>query len=279
MKELFSLEKLSIEPKQISLYVPPIVWKGDSVGHIGINDLFFFVLEGECFLSIDSENYIIKPGQLAYLPKGKKRAYTHVSKSFSMYEMAFSATCGDRNLMELLGLTEDNFVVSITDTQKISSLFESSHRKEMYKNPLYDIGWCANIINIIRMYANERQKQDNPESHLFKPVLDYMSAHYHEPLKTENFASLVHMQTTYFIKRFKKNYGLPPIAYFNRMKMYKAMGMLSGTDLPIEQISKKVGITDTSYFARVFKKYCNITPSQYRAEFKQEKIPDDITYV
>ena len=53
---------------------------------------FFLVLEGECFLSIDNENYIIKPGQLAYLPKGKRRAYTHISKSFSMYEMAFSAT-------------------------------------------------------------------------------------------------------------------------------------------------------------------------------------------
>lgn len=277
--ELLSIDKLSIEPIEICLYVPPIVWKGDSVGHIGINDLFFFVLEGECFLSVDTENYIIKPGQLAYLPKGKRRAYTHVSKRFTMYEMAFSATCGDRNLMELLGLTEDNFVVSITDTEKISSLFESSHRKEMYKNPLYDIGWCANIINIIRIYANERHKLNSSESQLFKPVLNYMSAHYNEPLKTENFASLVHMQTTYFIKRFKKTYGLPPIAYFNRMKMYKAMGMLSGTDLPIEQISKKVGITDTSYFARVFKKYCNITPSQYRAEFKKENIPDDITYV
>lgn len=279
IKELLSVENLTIEPKEVCLYVPPIVWKGDAIGHIGVNDLFFFVLEGECFLSIDSENYIIKPGQLAYLPKGKRRAYTHVSKHFSMYEMAFSATCDDKNLMELLGLTDDNFVVSITDTEKISSLFESSHRKELYKNPLYDIGWCANIINIIRIYANERQKQNSLESQLFKPVLDYMSANYDKTLKTEAFASLVHMQTTYFIKRFKKNYGLPPIAYFNRMKMYKAMGMLSGTDLPIEQISKKIGITDTSYFARVFKKYCNITPSQYRTEFKKTFNPDDITFV
>ena len=279
MKELFSVKNLTIEPKDISLYVPPIVWKGDAVGHIGVNDLFFFVLEGECFLSIDSENYIIKPGQLAYLPKGKRRAYTHVSKRFSMYEMAFSATCEDRNLMELLGLTEDNFVVNVTDAQKVSSLFESSHRKELYQNPLHNIGWCANIINIIRVYANERQKLSSSESQFFKPVLEYMAANYDKNLKTEAFASLVHMQTTYFIKRFKKNYGLPPIAYFNRMKIYKAMGMLSGTDLPIEQISREIGITDTSYFARVFKKYCNITPSQYRSEFKKDFYHDEITFI
>lgn len=276
---LFQLEKLTIKPLATYLYVPPIVWKGDSVGHIGENDLFFFVLEGECFLSVDSENYIIKPGQLAFLPKGKRRAYTHVSKRFSMYEMAFSATCENENLMKLLGLTEENFVVNISDTEKLSALFESSHRKELYKNPLYDLGWCANIINIIRMYANERQKRNSIESQFFKTVLDYMSNHYNESLKTEQLAEIVHLQPTYFIKRFKKNYGLPPISYFNRMKMYKAMGMLSGTDLPIEKIAKNVGICDTSYFTRVFKKYCNITPSQYRAEFKKENIPDDITFI
>lgn len=278
MKKPFSLDNLTIEPKGVYLYVPPIVWKGDPVGHIGIEDLFFFVLEGECFLNIDSENYIIRPGQLAYLPKGKRRAYTHASKSFSMYEMSFSAACGGKNLMELLDLAEDNFVVSIADTKRLRALFESSHRKELYKNPLYDIGWCANIINIICMYAGERQKQNGLESQFFKPVVDYMSSHYDEPLKTETLASLVHMQPTYFIKRFKKNYSLPPIAYFNRMKMYKAMGMLSGTDLAVEKIAKKVGITDTSYFARVFKKYCGITPSRYRAEFKKENIADDITF-
>ena len=268
MKDFFSVSELSVSPIDICLYVPPIVWKGDAVGHVGENDLFFYVLEGECFLSIDSESYIIRPGQLAYLPKGKVRAYTHASERFSMYEMLFSATSGGENLMELLGLSEDNFVVTIPDTEKMSKLFESSHRKELYKNPLYDIGWCANIINIIRIYAEERKKISTSQGMFFKPVIDYMSDHIGENLKTEDFASLVHMQTTYFIKRFKKNYGLPPISYFNRMKVYKAMGMLARCDMPIEQIASKLGITDTSYFARLFKKYCNVTPTKYRSEFR-----------
>lgn len=278
LKELFSLSELTIIPIEICLYVPPIVWKGDAVGHVGINDLFFWVVEGECFLSVESENYIVKPGQLAYLPKGKTRAYTHTSERFAMYEMAFSVTAGGKNLMELLGLTEDNHVVSIADADKMSMLFESSHRKEKYKNPLYDLGWCANIINIIRMYTYERQKQNGAESRLFKPVIDYMSSHFNETVKTEQLSSLIFMQTTYFIKRFKQHYGLPPIAYFNRMKVYKAMGLLSQTDLTIEEIAKKIGIFDTSYFARVFKKYCHITPTQYRAETKKENIPEDIDF-
>ena len=271
MPEMYSLEEVLVRPIDLCLYVPPIVWKGDSIGHVGVNDVFFWVIEGECFLSIDSENYIVKPGQLAYLPKGKMRAYTHASERFKMYEMAFSATSGERNIMDILGLSDDNLVVSISETDKMNKLFENSYRKELHKNPLYDIGWCANIINIIQMYAIQRQKERGNESRVFKPVIDYMAQHYDEVLKTEELAQMVHLQTNYFIKKFKQSYGLPPIAYFNRMKVYKAMSMLAGTNLSIEQISKKVGIDDTSYFARVFKKYCSVTPTQYRGEFRKEE--------
>ncbi len=267
--QIFKLENLKIKPIGVYLYVPPIVWKGDAVGHIGENDIFFWVLEGECFLHIDSESYIVRPGQLAYLPKGKMRSYTHASEHFSMYEMAFDVKANGEEIMEVLGLTEHNFVVDIADTKEMSTLFESSHRKELYKNPIYDVAWCANIINIIRIYTEERQKQNTDKVVIFKPVLQYMTNNINKSLKTEDFAELVYMQPTYFIKCFKKQYGLPPIAYFNRMKMYKAMGMLAGTDLPIEDISSEVGISDTSYFARIFKKHCGISPTKYRAEFKK----------
>ena len=269
--EVITLKELIIMPGTLYLYVPPIVWKGDSVGHIGMRDLFFWVLEGECFLRIDTQNYIIRPGQLAYLPKGKMRAYTHASEKFSMYEMSFSATSGGKNLMEILNLTEENFVVNIPDKDGMSALFESSYREEMFKDPLYDVAWCANIANIIKIYAREREKLNTVDSKMFKPVLEYMSENIQSGIKTEELAALVFMQPTYFIKKFHNAYGMPPHAYFNRMKIYKAMGLLAGTKLTIEEIAREVGFFDTSYFTRVFKKHCNVTPAKYRAEFKSLK--------
>ncbi|MEE1043547.1 MAG: AraC family transcriptional regulator [Clostridia bacterium] len=269
--QLFKLEDLKIRPIVVHLYVPPIVWKGDSVGHIGNDNIFFWVLEGECFLHIDSESYVVRPGQLAFLPKGKMRAYTHASERFSMYEMAFDVKANGEEIMGILGLSEGNYVVDVPDVEEMSSLFESSHRKELFKNPLYDVAWCANIINIIRIYAEQRQKQGEKDNAVFKAVLDYMSKNIDKTITTEDLASLVYMQPTYFIKKFRKIFGIPPMAYFNRMKIHKAMGMLAGTDLTIEQISKEIGIFDTSYFARVLKKHCGVTPTEYRAEFKKNK--------
>ena len=72
-----------------------------------------------------------------------------------------------------------------------------------------------------------------------------------------------------FIKKFKESFGITPIAYLNRDRMFMAMGMLSETNLSIEQIANKVGIRDVSYFARVFKKHCGVSPGEYRKEFKK----------
>lgn len=263
------LENLEIKPFNVKLYVPPIVWKGDSIGHIGENDVFFMVVEGECFLSIDSQNYIIKPGQLAYLPKGKRRMYTSVSENFRMYEMSFSAKINGIELMEVLNLTEHDFVVDMPNSDYIKELFESSNRDELFKDPLYDVAWCGNIINIIYAYAKERRKLRGSSSLLFKPVLDYMYQNMDKEIKLDELANVVYMHPTYFVKRFKDNFGLPPLNYLNRMRIYTAMGMLTTDIYSIEGIAKIVGIADASYFSRVFKKYVGVSPTEYKNAFKK----------
>lgn len=267
--DIKTLKDLHITPIQVSLYVPPMVWKGDPIGHIGTNDIFFYILEGECFLNIDSRYYIAHPGQLVFLPKGKHRAYTHSSRNFRIYEMAFSADVGGENLMHALGLSDSDFLVDISDQDELRQLFENSCHVELFRNPVYDIGWCANILNMIRLYAEARQAQTLGGDELFAPVLSYMTAHLDNTVTTEELADLVHMQPTYFIRRFKASYGLPPIAYLGRLRLYKAMELLSSTTLSIEQISTEVGIQDSAYFARFFKKNCGVTPSEYRNAFKR----------
>lgn len=265
----FRLHDLHISPLGVHLYVPPIVWKGDCVGHMGSNDTFFFVLEGECFLMVDSDTMIVRPGQLAFLPKGKMRAYTHASEPFSMYEMAFSAKIGEKNLMQCLGLSERPYAVDVDNVDWMRTLFESSHRKELYKDALYDIGWCANILNMIKTYALAHKKYERADALALFPAVECMKNNIDRTLKTEELASCVHMQTTYFIRRFTAAYGCPPQNYFRHLKLYRAMRLLATTDLPIEEISRAVGIPDTSYFSRFFKQNCHLTPRDYRAAFKR----------
>lgn len=263
--------KVTVQPIDVWLHVPPTVWKGDRLGHIGINDTFFYVISGECFISIDDKSFMVKAGQLAFLPKGKKRAYTHASDDFVMYEMAFSAQVEGEDLMEYLDLCEGDFAVDIANGAEMREYFESSCRKEMRREPIFDIVWCANIIKIIGEYTKSHKSKNSRDSKLFAPVLEYMSENLDKPIKTEELAERAFMQTTYFIRRFGAFYGLSPQIYLTKMRINRAMTLLSTTEMPIEKIAKSVGIPDTSYFSRVFKKHCGITPGGYRTAFLNER--------
>jgi len=269
MKHLiFTNKTVSVTPLRIAMHVPPVNWKGDRVGHIGGYDTFFWILEGECFVNIDSQYYVARPGQMVYLPKGKMRSYSHASDTISMYEMAFSATVDGKNLMEALNLTDSDFVVDILPREEVTLLFEHSSRVEMHKDPVYDLSWCANLINIIRLYAEAHQKQNEPAAKRFAPVLNYMSEHLSSPVNVATLAELVHMQPTYFTHRFKDTYGIPPMAYLGKLRLHKAMELLNLTNHSVEEIAGLVGIPDSAYFARFFKKHCGVTPSEYRHVFR-----------
>lgn len=271
MKHLiFTNKTVSVTPLRIAMHVPPVNWKGDRVGHIGKYDTFFWILEGECYVNIDSQYYVARPGQMVYLPQGKMRSYSHASETISMYEMAFSATVDGENLMEALNLTDSDFVVDILPREEVTVLFEHSSRVEMHKDPVYDLGWCANLINIIRLYAEAHQKQNEPAAKRFAPVLNYMSEHLSSPVNVATLADLVHMQPTYFTHRFKDTYGIPPMAYLGKLRLHKAMELLNLTNHSVEEIAGLVGIPDSAYFARFFKKHCGVTPSEYRRVFRQE---------
>lgn len=266
---ILELKNINIAPDSVHLYIPPIVWKGDSVGHIGTFDVFFLVLEGECFLRIDGEHFIARKGQLAFLPKGKMRQYTQISENFSMYEVRFDATADGENLMQSLGLSNGDYVVDLREQNAVQTLFENSSREEFFKSPVYFLDLCSNVINIIRVYTEERRLQSGSDTRFFKSVLEYMSKNIEKNVSLSELSALVFMHPTYFVRRFSRCFSISPLAYFNRMKIYHSMGLLTSTQGSVEDIAKAVGFSDSSYFARVFKKYTSTTPTEYRSAFKR----------
>jgi len=260
---------ISVKPIVVQIYMPPIVWKGDCMGHIGINDTFFYVVEGECFLHIDQETSIIRPGQLAYLPKGKKRTYTHTSGRFEMYEVGFAATADGISLTETLGLTERDFVVDICeeDRQRIRDMFRRSNKVQMFIDPLHEVEWSVNILEMIRIYTLAHRATEGSERKVLEPALRFISDNLSSPITTEMLAESVHMQPTYFIRKFKRIMGITPQSYIGKLRLYRAMGLLLSADIRIEAVSKAVGMEDPSYFSRFFKKHSGVTPGEYRRAF------------
>jgi len=66
-------------------------------------------------------------------------------------------------------------------------------------------------------------------------------------------------------KFLKESYLLSFKQYLNNLRLSKAKDLINKQELSFKEISDLCGYTSANHFTRVFKLYCNQTPSEYKA--------------
>lgn len=103
-------------------------------------------------------------------------------------------------------------------------------------------------------------------------LFSYMEKHYSQEITLFTAAEYVHMNHIYISRLFKKEIGKTFLEVLTTLRMKKACELLADNDNRIYEIADKVGISDSGYFSQVFKKFYDMTPSEYRDKlFSAEK--------
>lgn len=84
-------------------------------------------------------------------------------------------------------------------------------------------------------------------------------------LTLDEIARHVGYSTSHFLTLFNKRTGYSPLAYFNQLKIQQACQLLDFSNMKINQICYKIGIEDTYYFSRLFRKIMGMSPRQYKS--------------
>ena len=100
-------------------------------------------------------------------------------------------------------------------------------------------------------------------------VLQFCEAHYDESLSVPQLAARMFLSPGRFSEIFKKEMGTPPGDYLRRLRLNKAQELLRAEKLSITQIAFQCGFNDAAQFSRAFHATFDITPSDYRKEFKR----------
>jgi two-component system, response regulator YesN len=102
-------------------------------------------------------------------------------------------------------------------------------------------------------------------SFLVEKAKDYTRAHFHESdISIGRVCSHLHISTGYFSSIFKKETKTTYVNYLLHIRMEAAKELLLNTDLRTFEIAEKVGYTDPNYFSFSFRKYCGVSPKDYR---------------
>ena len=96
-------------------------------------------------------------------------------------------------------------------------------------------------------------------------VMHYMSENVNRSLTLGQLASHFGYSPSRFSALFRAETGMSPMSCFMRTKVQQACAYLELSDLKINEISIRLGISDPAYFSRLFRRTMGMSPQAYRA--------------
>lgn len=99
-------------------------------------------------------------------------------------------------------------------------------------------------------------------------VLNYTFSHFSESIKIEQIADLANLSRSQFSRYFKERTGKSYMTFLNEVRVENACALLLNSQATIEAIGYDVGFQNLSNFNRQFKKFKEITPSEFRSSHK-----------
>ena len=94
--------------------------------------------------------------------------------------------------------------------------------------------------------------------------IDYIFEHLDEKIRMEDLCRVCGLSEGYLSRLFRSETSMTMTEYILAKKIETARNMLINSDYPIVWISETLAFPSQSYFTRVFKKYCKVTPARYR---------------
>ncbi|PKV87175.1 GlxA family transcriptional regulator [Streptomyces sp. TLI_146] len=98
-------------------------------------------------------------------------------------------------------------------------------------------------------------------------VLAWARAHLHEPLPVAELARRALMSKRSFARRFTAATGTTPHAWLRSLRLSSAEELLETTDLPVEEIARRVGYGSAAVLREQFVRRRGVPPRSYRRSF------------
>lgn len=154
---------------------------------------------------------------------------------------------------------------------------EYEARKEFYKHNISNmVSTTLSIIarNVSRDFELNTHRIQNDQSTTIDQIIAYIRQNVYDTnlMKVQAIADKFNMTSSGLSSYFKRKSGESLHHYILMYKIHLVKYRLKNTDFTVSEISYQLGFTDESHLTRIFKKYNNMTPKQFKTkELAKEK--------
>lgn len=230
--------------------------------------LFFAVTSGKGTLTYHSQTFSLSTGDCVFLDCLEE--YAHESSNDAPWELSWVHFYGPQASMfykyylELGGsfFFHPGNLSLFLDTLDI--LFETQ------KNPgnSTEILSHCHLTDLLSLCIKEIGQHDSSTiTGKIYDIQNYLDVHFAEKITLDNLSEHYYISKFHLSREFKKLTGTTIGNYLTAKRISHAKKQLRFTDLPLDAIARECGLSDTSYFVKVFKHAEGMTPGEYRSRW------------
>lgn len=250
--------------------------------HHSQNYLIFYFAHVKGSIKIEGQNYELRDGDIIILNPAElfrlklDDNYYHERISLSISEAmlaAFPDSCNELfspfyNRKKGVG---NHISAEKASAYNITECFGSILRNFQSSDvaaPLLTFCEITKLLKILNDVHKENTEIDSVQSSshpLIRNVLNYLNLHYNEDLSIASVSEVFHINQSHLSHLFKEHMGMSLWNYvtFRRIQLFNE---LIKTNTSVESTCYLAGFRNYSNFFRLYKKYMNITPTEYKKQ-------------
>jgi AraC-like DNA-binding protein len=227
------------------------------IDHSHQNPIISVVLQGE----VDFNGWKIVPGEFMYHPARlpfseiNHLSGWHLWMEFSLDTIKISNRPAKGKILNI-----EEYKQSFESLSRFKTL-EGFHTEAALSSTFYRL--FANLIDFPR--------DMNRPPHVERSI-QQMESNYDQPLSRESLADLVGFHPNAFDRAFKQSEGIPPMEYLRQIRLGAFKKLLLDTNLTLEEISLRCGLSSAAYASRFFKQITGLNPTEYRKGVKKTRV-------
>ncbi|WP_211746093.1 AraC family transcriptional regulator [Paenibacillus sp. Marseille-Q4541] len=168
-------------------------------------------------------------------------------------------------------MTRGGPVVHLAEQSELESLLWDIYERALSDQfiDIFDSSEAAYslVMRLMRHVLHSEQPSNIPQ--FIEDTKRYIQLHFDQDIGLDHMASAAGVSKYHLIREFERKIGLTPSRYLLEIRLQHAVKLLlTRPELTLHDVSAKSGFSNANYFGKVFKKYLNDTPDQFR---KREK--------
>jgi len=181
------------------------------------------------------------------------------------------------SIKQMLTKAQNGIAFPIKAIMKVYPLLDTLSSEKGF----YAVMKFLTILYELSLYTDEAKQlasssfaklKSHSESRRVQRVIDFIQNNYDKNIRLEDMAALVGLTPVSFSRFFKIRTGKTVVSYVIDVRLGYATRMLVDTVMSINEIAYHSGFSNISNFNRIFKKYKNCSPKEFRENYKKQKV-------